>query len=156
MTKKKDKLNIAMLGHKRIPSREGGIEMVVEKLSTRRVRLGHNVTCYNRSGHHVSGKKVDSSNLLEYKGVRLKSVFTIDRKGLAALTSSFFAAFKAAFGRYDAVHFHAEGPCAMMWLPKLFGKRCVATVHGVMGISVSVPTKNSYFCPQTGLKLTTA
>ena len=27
--------------------------------------------------------------------------------------------------------FHAEGPCAMLWLPKLFGKRCIATVHGL-------------------------
>ncbi len=130
MTEEK-KLNIAMLGHKRIPSREGGIEIVVEELSTRMVQQGHNVTSYNRSGHHVSGKEFDTSNLSEYKGVRLKSVFTIDRKGLAALTSSFFAAFKAAFGRYDVVHFHAEGPCAMLWLPKLFGKRCVATVHGL-------------------------
>ncbi len=128
---KEKKLNIAMLGHKRIPSREGGIEIVVEELSTRMVLQGHSVTCYNRSGHHVSGKEFDTSNLSEYKGVRLKSVFTIDRKGLAALTSSFFAAFKAAFGRYDVVHFHAEGPCAMLWLPKLFGKRCVATVHGL-------------------------
>lgn len=31
----KNHLNIAMLGHKRIPSREGGIEIVVEELSTR-------------------------------------------------------------------------------------------------------------------------
>lgn len=51
------KLNIAMLGHKRIPSREGGIEIVVEELASRMVDLGHNVTCYNRKGHHVSGKK---------------------------------------------------------------------------------------------------
>lgn len=50
----KDKLKIAMLGHKRIPSREGGIEIVVEELSTRMVEAGHSVTCYNRSGHHVS------------------------------------------------------------------------------------------------------
>lgn len=35
-----------MLGHKRVPSREGGIEVVVEELSTRMVRLGHKVTCY--------------------------------------------------------------------------------------------------------------
>ena len=35
----KDKLNIAMLGHKRIPSREGGIEIVVEELSTRMAKL---------------------------------------------------------------------------------------------------------------------
>lgn len=31
----KDKLNIAMLGHKHIPSREGGFEIVVEELPDR-------------------------------------------------------------------------------------------------------------------------
>ena len=127
----KDKLNVAMLGHKRIPSREGGIEIVVEELSTRMVERGHSVTCYNRSGHHVSGKEFDGGSLKEYKDVRLKSVITINRKGLAAMTSSFFGAIRAAFGRYDVVHFHAEGPCAMLWLPKIFGKRCVATIHGI-------------------------
>lgn len=127
----KHKLNIAMLGHKRIPSREGGIEIVVEELSTRMVKEGHSVTCYNRSGHHVSGKEFDGGSLEEYRGVKLKSVFTINRKGLAAMTSSFFGAICAAFGKYDVVHFHAEGPCAMLWLPKLFGKRCIATIHGI-------------------------
>lgn len=126
-----NKLNIAMLGHKRIPSREGGIEIVVEELSTRMVKRGHRVTCFNRRGHHISGKKFDSGNLKEYKGIRIKSVFTINAKGLAAMSSSFFAAFEAAIGKYDVVHFHAEGPCAMIWLPKLFGKRCVATIHGI-------------------------
>ena len=125
------KLNIAMLGHKRIPSREGGIEIVVEELSTRMVKRGHHVTCFNRRGHHISGKKFDSENLKEYKGIRIKSVFTINAKGLAAMSSSFFAALEAALGKYDVVHFHAEGPCAMIWLPKLFGKRCVATIHGI-------------------------
>ena len=127
----KDKLNIAMLGHKRIPSREGGIEIVVEELSTRMVKLGHSVTCFNRSGHHVSGKEFDGRSIKEYKGVKLKPVITINRKGLAAMTSSFFGAICAAFGKYDVVHFHAEGPCAMLWLPKLFGKRCIATIHGI-------------------------
>ena len=89
------------------------------------------MTCYNRSGHHVSGKEYDGGSLKEYQGVKLKSVFTINRKGLAAMTSSFFGAICAAFGKYDVVHFHAEGPCAMLWLPKLFGKRCVATIHGI-------------------------
>lgn len=123
-------LNAAMLGHKHIPSREGGVEIVVEELSTRMVKLGHNVTCFNRSGHHVSGKEFDGENLKEYKGVQLKYVLTINRKGLAAMTSSVFAALRASFGKYDVIHFHAEGPCAMLWFPKLFGKRCVATVHG--------------------------
>ena len=35
----KEKLRIAMLGQKRIPSREGGVKIVVEELSTRMVAL---------------------------------------------------------------------------------------------------------------------
>lgn len=125
-----EKLNIAVLGHKRIPSREGGVEVVVEELSTRLVELGHSVTCYNRRGKHVlDGTKVVQPK--EYKGIKIKTVPTIDIKGLAALSSSFFASVKCAFGKYDVVHYHAEGPCAFIWIPKLFGKRCVATIHGL-------------------------
>lgn len=131
MSDKKNKLRIAVLGHKRIPSREGGIEVVVEALTTRMAALGHDVTCYNRRGHHVSGKEFDTTDVTEYHGVHIKSVFTIQKGGLAAMSSSVFASLRAAFGRYDVVHFHAEGPCATLWLPKLFGKRCVATVHGL-------------------------
>ena len=120
-----------MLGHKRIPSREGGVEIVVEELASRMVGRGHKVTCYNRKGHHVSGKEFDVENLKEYKGIQLKNVFTINKKGLAAMTASVSGAVKAAFGSFDVVHFHAEGPCAMLWLPKLFGKRCIATIHGL-------------------------
>lgn len=129
--KTKNKLSIAMLGHKRIPSREGGVEIVVEELSTRLAEMGHDVVCYNRKGHHVSGKQFDTEEISDYKGVRIKSVFTIQKGGLAAMSSSAVAALKASFGKYDVVHFHAEGPCAMLWLPKLLGKRCVATVHGL-------------------------
>ncbi len=128
-----DRLKIAMLGHKRIPSREGGVEIVVEELATRMFAQGHEVTCYNRRGNHVSGKEfnANSDKVMEHKGIKLKSVPTIEKKGLAAMSSSFFAAVASAIGKYDVVHFHAEGPCAMLWLPKLFGKKCIATVHGL-------------------------
>ena len=125
------KLNIAMLGHKRIPSREGGIEIVVEEISTRLVRENHTVTCFNRAGHHVSGKEFDTQSGKEYKGIKLKTVPTIEQKGLAAVSSSFFAVLCSAFGKYDVVHIHAEGPAFFSWLPKLFGKRVVVTVHGI-------------------------
>jgi len=124
-------MRIAMLGHKRIPSREGGVEIVVEELAVRMVERGHEVTVYNRSGHHVSGREFDGEKLKEYKGIRLKTVPAINIKGIAAMTASFFASVCAAFGRYDVVHFHTEGPCATLWLPKLLGKRCVVTVHGL-------------------------
>lgn len=127
----KEKLSIAMFGQKRIPSREGGVEIVVEELCTRMVAKGHNVTCYNRGGHHVSGSEYDSKRLKEYKGIKLKTVPTIEKKGLAAVSSSFFAALCCAFGRYDVVHIHAEGPAFFAWLPKLFGKKVIVTIHGL-------------------------
>ena len=43
-------MKIAMIGHKRIPSREGGVEVVVEELSTRLVKKGYEVDVYNRKG----------------------------------------------------------------------------------------------------------
>lgn len=52
-------------------------------------------------------------------------------KGLAAVSSSFFASLCCAFGRYDVVHIHAEGPAAFSWIPKMLGKRVVVTVHGL-------------------------
>lgn len=130
-SKNNKNLNIAMLGHKRIPSREGGIEVVVEELSTRMVRDGNQVTCYNRLGHHAAGAEFDSKKRDTYQGILLKNVFTIDYHGLAALTSSVFASFAAAFGNYDIVHIHAEGPAFMCWLPKIMGKKVVVTVHGL-------------------------
>ena len=120
-----------MIGHKRIPSREGGVERVVEKISVRLVERGYDVTCYNRKGRHVSGKQYNRKRVDNYKGVRVRRVFTIDKKGLAAMTSSLVASLRVAVGRHDVVHYHAEGPCAVMWIPKLFRKRCIATIHGL-------------------------
>ena len=51
--------------------------------------------------------------------------------GLAAVSSSAFAALYSAFGKYDVVHIHAEGPAFFAWLPKMFGKRVVVTIHGI-------------------------
>ena len=124
-------MKIAMFGHKRIPSREGGVEIVVEEISTRMAALGHPVICYNRGGHHVSGARFDDAPRKTLGGVTLKTVPTLDKKGLAAVTSSFFAAICTAFSRAEVVHIHAEGPAFMCWLPRLFGKRVVVTVHGL-------------------------
>jgi glycosyltransferase involved in cell wall biosynthesis len=58
-------------------------------------------------------------------------VFTIDKKGLAAMSSSFFACIKAGVGKYDIVHIHAEGPAFFAFIPKWFGKKVVVTIHGL-------------------------
>ncbi len=129
--KNKKSLKIAMIGHKRIPSREGGVEIVVDELSTRYVKLGHRVDAYNRCGTHVSGKKFDEARGKSYKGVRLIQIPTFKNSALNAPVYAMLATFRALFGRYDVVHYHAEGPCMMLWLPKLLGKHVVATIHGL-------------------------
>lgn len=123
-----EKLSVAMFGQKRL-TREGGIEIVVKELCTRMAQIGYKVTCYNRSGHHVSGSEYDVKT--EYDGICQKSVPTIEGKGLAAVSSSFFAGLYSALGKYDVVHIHAEGPAFFAWLPKLLGKRVVVTIHGI-------------------------
>ena len=123
-------LRIAVFGQKRL-SREGGVEIVVKELCTRMAQQGCQVTCYNRSGHHVSGAEYDDTDITNYEGIQQKCVPTIEKKGLAAVSSSFFAALYSAFGKYDVVHIHAEGPAFFCWIPKLFGKRVVNTIHGL-------------------------
>jgi len=123
-----------MLGHKRIPSREGGVEIVVEELATRMASLGHEVIVYNRKGSHVSGignEQKEYGKNYDYKGVKVKTAFTLPQKSLNAILYSFFATLKACFSPADVIHFHAEGPCSMIPLAKLFGKRCIATIHGL-------------------------
>jgi glycosyltransferase involved in cell wall biosynthesis len=122
------KLSVAMFGQKSL-SREGGVEIVVKELCTRMVRLGCDVTCYNRSGNHVGGAQYN--NKMEYEGICQKYVPTIKKRGIAAVSSSFFASLCSAFGKYDVVHIHAEGPAFFAWLPKLFGKRVIVTIHGI-------------------------
>lgn len=129
MRQRKEILSIAMFGQRGADDPSGGgVEVVVAELATRMAAMGHTVTCYNRStAQHVNRRK----RATEYNGVREKYVPTVNRKGLAAVSSSFCAAIACSFGKYDVVHIHAEGPAAMCWLLKLFGKRVVVTVHGL-------------------------
>lgn len=126
-------MKIVMIGHKRIPSREGGVEIVVEELSTRLAKMGHKVTVYNRKGKNVADKNADLDvhKLKEYKEVRIVRIPTSQRKSLNALIYSFNATICAIFGNYDVIHYHAEGPCAMLILPHILGIRTVATIHGL-------------------------
>lgn len=125
-------MKIAMIGHKRIPSREGGIEIVVGELSSRMAALGNEVVAYNRKSEHIAGTEFDSDlRMKEWKGVKIKWVKTPNSAKLNAIVYSAFAAFRALFGGYDVIHFHAEGPSSMVVLAKLFSKHSVVTIHGL-------------------------
>ena len=116
-------MKIAMIGHKRIPSRSGGVEVVVEELSSRMAQKGHEVDVYNRN--------CGEEKIKEYRGAKIVEVRTFKKQALNAMVYSLHATLKAIFRKYDVIHFHAEGPCAMIPLAKIFGKKVVATIHGL-------------------------
>lgn len=117
-------MKVCMIGHKQIPSRKGGVEIVVEKLSEELVKQGVEVTAYNRKDY--SGKPMS-----EYKGIKIYEAFTLKTRSFDAIISSFFATVSALMHPYDIMHYHAEGPCLMLWLPHLFRKKIVVTIHGL-------------------------
>lgn len=117
-------MKIGMIGHKRIPGREGGIETVVEELSIKLVNSGHDVTVYNRSKKGI--KKIK-----KYKGINVITIPTIERKNTDAIVYSFFASICALFKKYDVLHYHGIGPSVMIFLPHLFKKKIIVTVHGL-------------------------
>lgn len=124
-------MRIAMIGHKRYGSREGGVEVVVTELARRMAAIGHEVTCYDRSGADVMTGDAADCHERVVDGVRVVPVKTIDKKGLAALSSSYFATLTAIKDRPDVIHYHAEGPCVPLPLAKRAGIRTVATIHGL-------------------------
>ncbi len=130
------KLRIAHFGQKNCMTSEGGIEVVVAQLAVRQAALGHDVTCYNRSGHHVSGAEYDVPKVKEWKGIHMKYVPTIQKRGMAAFSSAFFAAVSCAVRKYDVVHVHAEGPACFLPIltaAKFFHKnlKICFTCHGL-------------------------
>lgn len=113
-----------MIGHKVIPGRGGGVEVVVEELSTRLASMGIDVTAYNRRSCCDRSPKY-------YKGVRLVDIPTLNSKQLNALIYSYLATIRAVIDGADVIHYHALGPAASLWLAKLFNKKVVVTVHGL-------------------------
>lgn len=124
-------MKIAMIGHKYVPSREGGIEIVVENLATKMVENGDEVTLFNR-------KRKEYPEINEYNGCKVKSIFTFNKRSLDAIVYSFIATLKAKKmakkGEFDVLHFHAEGPCFFLnLLPKRKKRKykIVVTIHGL-------------------------
>ena len=115
-------------------------EVAVEEISTRLVQRGYSIDVYNRKSrknnniNDKSRKKENKNKNKEdkyYKGIRIITIPTLNIKGIEAAVYSFLATIVAVFRKYACIHYHAEGPCAMLWIPHLFKIKTVATIHGL-------------------------
>lgn len=117
-------MKIALIGAKGIPSRVSGLEIHAEKIASGLVKKGFNVTAFCR-------KRYCSRITSTYKGIEIFYIPSINTKHFDAISYSLFATIYALYKGYDCFWFHALGPACMAWLPKLFGKKVVSTVHGL-------------------------
>jgi len=88
-------MRIAILGTRGIPASYGGFETFAEHLATRLVARGHEVTVYCRS-HYVSPRQ------LEYHGVKLTVLPTVQHKYFDTVVHTFLSALHAVPQRFDA------------------------------------------------------
>lgn len=116
-------MRVAMIGQKGVPATYGGIERHVEELAVRLEAQGIDVSVYCRPHYTPPDARLGDVELL-----RLPSVNT---KHLDAITHSVLCSAHAAISKADIVHFHALGPSALAFAPRLLGKKVVTTVHGL-------------------------
>lgn len=117
-------MKIAMIGQKGIPAFTGGVERHVDELSTRMVKLGHQVTVFCRSTY-------SQQRAPEHEGVTLKYIPTVNHKSLEAIIYSLIASTQVLFRDYDLIHYHALGPASLAFIPKLLRHKTIVTVHGL-------------------------
>jgi len=124
MNTSSSKLKIAFIGLRGIPAEYSGIEKAVDEIGVRLVAKGHEVTVFCMAGRYR--EKVNS-----YRGIKLKYIPTIKSKNFEMICYAFFSAISNALGNYDISHFHAIGPSTVSFIPKLFGKKLLVTIHGL-------------------------
>lgn len=116
-------MRIAMIGQKGIPAVYGGIESHVAVIAPMLAARGHEVFVYCRPYYtKISG---------DYEGVHLIKTPTIKTRHLDCATHTLTSTIHVLSMKPDVVHYHALGPSALSFVPRLTGARTVATVHGL-------------------------
>ena len=122
-------IKIAIIGHKHVPSYEGGIESVLTEMLPLIDKNKFRITIYNR--WETFYKPSEWGEKEQYSGFKIIRIPTFKNNSLNALVYSFFASIHASFCDYDIIHYHAEGPAVMSFIPKLLLKKIVITNHGL-------------------------
>ncbi|MCP4536039.1 MAG: glycosyltransferase, partial [Chloroflexi bacterium] len=116
-------LRIAMLGSRGVPANYSGIEKYVEEIGSYLAQEGACVTVYCHA-KYVSKRG-------NHRDMELRFVPTISTKHAETIVHTFLATLDALFQGEEIFHYQALGPTTLAWLPRLFGRKVVATVQGL-------------------------
>src|SRR5262245_18687537 len=107
-------MRIAVVGPLLFPNPQGGMTRHVEEIGSRLAEAGHDVTVFCKTRGDGIGAR--------YRGMRVRRIPGLRASGWDRLGHSFVAAFLAAIGRYDVVHFHSLTSSGFCVLPRLARK----------------------------------
>ncbi|MBU1054494.1 MAG: glycosyltransferase family 4 protein [Proteobacteria bacterium] len=116
-------MRISYIAVKGIPI-GGGIESVTEQLGSRMADRGHDVTVYSSRDYGTADGV--------YKGMKIKTVASLNTKSLHKMSICFNATFDVMrSGNVDLVHVHAVGPSLFSIFPRIKGIPTVVQTHGL-------------------------
>lgn len=116
-------MKIVFLGLRGLPAAYGGVDRVVEEISTRLAQCGHNVLVY-------CWKRSDRDHPKEYKGVRLVYLPTFQVRYFGTLIHTFLSCLDIIKRDIDIVHINNLENAPFAFIPRLFGKKVVVQPHG--------------------------
>jgi len=102
----------------------GGIEKYVEEVGSRLSEKGHEIIAYTTKNY----RKCD----YEYKGMKIKTLPSINTKSLQKLSLTLLATLDQFREKnVDIVHFQAIGPSIFSFAPRLVGRKTLVQLHGL-------------------------
>jgi len=118
-------MKIAFLGTRGINEGYSGIETSIKDISMRLAKKGHSIIIYCRKPRKTKCPEQP------FKNIRLVYIPTLHSKHLGTFIHTFLSTLHSLFFDADIVHFHALGPSLFSFLPRLFGKKTIVSVHGL-------------------------
>jgi len=114
-------MRIALVGHKGIPAKFGGVEKHVEELGSRLARRRHNVMAYTRWNYN-------NFNGL-YNGMRVVSRPAFPQKHTEMISHTLFSLLDLIDKQIDIIHIHSVDSAILSFISRTKAK-VVVTSHG--------------------------
>ena len=117
------RLRIGFLGARGVVGTYSGIETYYEEVGSRLVERGHEVTVYCRNYF--------TPPLETYRGLKVRRLPCIQGKHIETMSHSLLGTLDCLLRPFDIMQYHAIGSAPLAFIPRLFGKKTVVSVHGL-------------------------
>jgi len=113
-----------VIGSRGIPAQYSGVERVIEEVCKRLGDKGYEFSVYGWRQYARAQGSLPSSLKLFY-------LPTLSFRYLGTPVNTLLSIFHAQMQGVDIIHLHSLSPAFFSFLPRLFGKKCVVTIHAL-------------------------